>query len=452
MLIQFSVSNYTSFKDEVLLNMIPAKSRNMNDHIIIDKKGKSIEVLPLVTIYGANASGKTNLVKAISFMQNIVLSGTRPDMVTGLVPHKLDPQSDQNPGRFEIVFKHDGVLYTYGFVISAKVVLEEWLFAYYTSQESTLFERVTNNNKIDVYPGKRLIDDVEGADFIKFISKGTRPNQLFLTEANEKNIEILKPVIHWFRDHLHIVGPDSMYNSLTVRAHTDHSFIDYISKFLNIADTGIKQITCESEEFDAKKHLTDLPEGFRTQIVNDLNKSEFKNLFIQTPETSMTILKDGLDDSSSLKMLRLKTEHIRTDGVSALFDTNEESDGTRRLMELAPMLLDIWDRDRVFIIDEIDRSLHTHLSRLFIQTCLAGVIEKKARGQFIMTTHDTNLLDRSLLRRDEILFMEKDRAGASHLTSLAEYKVSEGLNYENGYLNGRFGAIPYVGNINELLK
>lgn len=452
MLIQFSVSNFTSFKDEVLLNMIPAKSRTMKDHIISDDNGKSIEVLPLATIYGANASGKTNLVKAISFMKNIVLSGTRPDMVTGVISHKLDPHAEQNPARFEIVFKHDGVLYTYGFVISSLIVQEEWLFAYYTSQESTLFERLTTVGKTDVYPGKRLIDDVKGSEFIKFISKGTRPNQLFLTEAHEKNIEILKPVVHWFREHLHIISPNTAYTSLTVRAHADNSFIDYISKFLHIADTGINQIRCESEEFDSNKHLNDFPEDFREQVINDLNSKDFKNLFIQTPFTSLTILKENLAKSSSLKLLRLKTEHIRTDGASALFDTSDESDGTRRLMELAPMLLDIWERDRVFVIDELDRSLHTHLSKLFIQTCLAGVIDKKARGQFIMTTHDTNLLDRSLLRKDEILFMEKDRAGASHLTSLAEYKVSEGLNYENGYLNGRFGAIPYVGNVQELLK
>ncbi len=452
MLIQFSVSNFISFKDEVLLNMIPAKSRTMKDHIINDDSGKSVEVLPVVTIYGANASGKTNLVNAIEFMQKIILTGTRPDALTGVRPFKLDPLTIQEPSRFEILFKYQGILYTYGFVISSTTILEEWLFAYYTNQESKIFERISKDNKTEVVPGKKLTDDVESAEFIKFISKGTRPNQLFLTEAHDKNVNILKPVIHWFKEHLQIIRPDSSYSSLTVRSHKDSFFIDYISKFLHIADTGINKIACESEDYDPLKHFADFPEVFREKINKDLTVSGMQNILIQTRDSSITISKDDTDGNSSVKLLRLKTEHIRTDGTPTLFDTNEESDGTRRLMDLAPMLLDIWEHDRVFIIDELDRSLHPHLSRLFIKTCLAGVIEKKSRGQFIMTTHDTNLLDRSLLRRDEILFMEKDRQGSSHLTSLADYKVSEGLNYENGYLNGRFGAIPFVGNINDLLK
>lgn len=121
-------------------------------------------------------------------------------------------------------------------------------------------------------------------------------------------------------------------------------------------------------------------------------------------------------------------------------------------MDLAPMLFDMLERDSVYVVDELDRSLHTLLSRLFLQTCIESVSKLNARGQLILTTHDTNLLDRSLLRRDEIWFMEKDKEGASHLSCLAEYKVNEGLNYENGYLNGRFGAIPFFGDTSKLLK
>jgi AAA15 family ATPase/GTPase len=431
---------------------MPAKSRNMKEHIIKDTKGKLTKVLPIVTIYGANASGKTNLVNAIEFMKNLVLKGTNPDRLINVIPHRLDPNTEFKPSKFEIVFKHSEVIYTYGFVISDKIVHEEWLFGYFTSQESRIFERITKNDKTEVEPGKRLIENVEKVDFIKFIAQGTRPNQLFLTEANNKNIDLIKPIIHWFREHLHIIRPNSQYSLLTLRAHKDHDFIDYLSKFLHIADTGISSIKCESEEYDPNKHLSDLPEEMRAQIKENLSIGPENIVLIRKQESSMAISKDEASNNKSLKFLQLKTEHIRTDGTFTLFETSSESDGTRRLMDLAPMLLDIWERDRVFIIDELDRSLHTHISRLFIQTCIAGVIQRHARGQFIMTTHDTNLLDRSLLRRDEILFMEKDKFGASHLTSLADYKITEGLNYENGYINGRFGAIPFIGNIVELLK
>ncbi|MDD3926893.1 MAG: AAA family ATPase, partial [bacterium] len=347
---------------------------------------------------------------------------------------------------------HDGILYTYGFLVSARMVHEEWLFAYYSSQESCVFERVTKDNRTEVKPGTRLIADGNRAQFIDFLAQGTRPNQLFLTEANEKNVMLLKPVIHWFSEHLCIVRPDSRYHALALRADKDKDFIEYLSDFLHVADTGVVSIRCENEEFDPDKHLKNVPEEERQGILDYLGGEGFRQLFVEVPTETFTIRREETSKASSVRYLKLKTEHIRADGSKVAFDIINESDGTRRIMHLAPMLQQIWTRDSVFIIDELDRSLHTHLSRLFIQSCITGSNGNQARGQCIMTTHDTNLLDRALLRRDEIWFMEKDTHGASHLTSLAEYKVSEGLNYENGYLNGRFGAIPFVGDTKELLQ
>ncbi len=452
MLIQFSATNFLSFKDEMLLNLIPVKSRTMKDHIISDDEGKRTDVLPIATIFGANASGKTNLVNAMAYAQKLILQGTRSDNATGVTPFLLDTENENAPTRFEFVFKHKGILYTYGFLLSNRIIHEEWLFARYTTQESRVFERKSNEKRTIVEPGPRLIAETKGSQFIDFIAQGTRPNQLFLTEANEKNISLLKPVFHWFQEHLHIIRPNSQYRALALRAHKDKDFINFLSHFLSLADTGIQNIQCESEPFNAEKHLVEFPEKLRTQILEDLEAERFKQLFLQTPREITTICRENQERKISTKFLRLKTEHLKSDGSTIAFRSSAESDGTRRLIDLAPMLQDIWERDRVFVIDELDRSLHTHLSRLFIQACIAGVINKKARGQFIMTTHDTNLLDRNLLRRDEIWFMERDKAGASHLTSLAEYKVSDGLNYENGYLNGRFGAIPFIGSIDDLMK
>jgi AAA15 family ATPase/GTPase len=290
---------------------------------------------------------------------------------------------------------------------------------------------------------------IEKPDFIQFIAQGTRPNKLFITEAFDKNVDIIKDVIHWFREHLQIIRSNSQYNLLTLRAYHENEFIKYLSEFLKIADTGINAIKCEKEEIDPDRHLTFFPDDVRDQILEDINQG--KNILLRTPNSLLSIIKAENGEGKTASFIQLKTEHLRKDGEPILFKISDESDGTRRLLDLAPMLLDIWERDRVFVIDELDRSLHTHLSRLFIKMCIAGVKEKQARGQFIMTTHDTNLLDRSMLRRDEIVLMEKDQYGSSHITSLAEYKVTEGLNYENGYLNGRFGAIPFIGDIKSLL-
>jgi hypothetical protein len=452
MLLQFSVANFTSIKDEIILNMIPAKSSTMKDHIISDNNKKYTEVLPVATIYGANASGKTNLLKAVSFAQELVLAGTHSDSPIRIIPHLLDTEKEQKPSRFEFIFKYDGIVYTYGFMASANTVHEEWLFAYYTSKESLVFERITKNGRTEVKPGPRLVADVKRMQFIDFVAQGTRPNQLFLTEANEKNISLVKPVIQWFKDNLNIIWPDSEYRLLTLRAHKDQDFISFLSKFLQLADTGITGLHCESEEFDPNKHLKDIPAPQRQEILDALGAKRFKVLLLQGPNDIITISRKEEEGIEALTFLRLKTEHARTDGSMIDFDLSYESDGTRRLMHLVPMLQDILNRDNVFFIDELDRSLHTLLARFFIQTCIAGVKGKQARGQLIMTTHDTNLLDRKLLRRDEIWFMEKDNAGASHLTSLAEYRVSEGLNYANGYLQGRFEAIPFIGDPKELLS
>ncbi len=452
MLLRFSVLNFTSINEEITLDMIPAKSRTMKEHIITDVVGKKTEVLPIACIYGANASGKSNLIKAMGYAQGLILNGTKAGKSTMFTPFLLDTVVEKEPGRFEFVFKHEGILYTYGFVVSANTIHEEWLFAYYSAQESLVFERVTKDEKTTVNPGTRFIEGAGRKKFIEYVAQGTRPNQLFLTEAGEKNIELLKPVLHWFSEHLTIVSPDSQYGALTLRAHNDKEFLEFLAKFLQVADTGITDIHTFKEVFDRQKHADDIPPEILDDILKNVSNRDTVGLSFIGNSMSMALSNEIEEGKKVLNYISLKTDHTRDDGMTIPFDLGLESDGTRRLMHLAPMLLEVQGRERVFVIDEIDRSLHTHLSRLFLEACLLGIIEKGARGQFILTTHDTNLLDRDLLRRDEIWFMEKDKHGASHLTSMAEYKVSDGLNYENGYLHGRFGAIPFIGDAKNLLR
>lgn len=441
MLIQFSLGNFASFKDETVLNMSPVKSRIMKDHIIKDTNGKNIHLLSIACIYGANASGKTNFVSAIEYAQTYIIEGVKPNALTGVTPNLLDQEEKRLPARFEFIFKHKKVVYTYGFSLDEKVVHEEWLFGYFSSQESKLFERVTKEDKVELIPGQKLVDG-NGSKFINFIAKGTRPNQLFLTEAIQKNVEILKPVMEWFAESLVVIKPDSRYLSLAVRVIEDKGFECFLREMLRVADVGIEDIEIEKEVFDTEKHLKGFNEKIRTDILDKVSSSKFAQIYIQGPDKTFLIIKD---DKGQLYYHRLKTAHKKSDGNLVTFDTVNESDGTKRLMDLAPMLFDFKNIDRVYVIDELDRSLHTTLARLFIEMCVSRTGSRSSKAQYIMTTHDTNLLDRELLRKDEIWFMEKDRHGSSHLTSLSDYNTSQGLNYENGYLNGRFGAIPLIG-------
>lgn len=446
MLVQFSVSNYKSFNNEVILNMTPAKSRIMKKHIITDENNKSIDILPLVAIYGANASGKTNLINAIRFMKDKIINGTNTNELTGVIPYRLEANNKTNPSKFEIIFKYEGILYTYGFLMSNDLIHEEWLFGYFSSQESLIFERITKNDKIVVKTGNRL----KKSKFINYIAQGTRPSQLFLTEAYSKNIKVLNPIIEWFNKCLHIVKPDSVYSALIPRAYNDQKFIEFLSDFLSIADTGINNVKCEKEDLDLEKHLPYLPPELRLDLLENLSKKSMKTLLVN-PNAAVAI-KNKNQNTDQLEILHLETGHLTQDGNIVYFNTEDESDGTKRLMHLAPILLDILEnKGNIFLIDELDRSLHTLLSKLILETFLNVIETTKVKGQIIFTTHDTNLLDRELLRKDEIIFLEKDNNGASHISSLSEFKISDGLNYQNGYLNGRFGAIPFIGDIEKLL-
>lgn len=448
MLLQFSVENFLSFREEVTLNMVPAKSRLMRDHIIEDNRGKKASCLPIAAIYGANASGKSNLVAAIDFARNLILSATHAEGATSVTPFRLDVKTETAPSRFEFVFKHDGVLYSYGFVVDSDSVQEEWLFARYTSQESKVFERATREGKVVVQPGSRLAPTKDQRQFIRFIAQATRPDQLFLTEAAGRQVGLLRPVICWFRDHLRTIPAEPEYLFLADRVRNDPVFAKLLSRFLSDADTGISSLHTSAEKSDPDKHLSRRLEGEREAILESLRPGRVVQLLSPSPDQQGTLVTDA---NQQTEYLRLKTMHTRNDGNTVDFDLSAESDGTRRLMNLAPVLLESGQHERVYIVDELDRSFHSLLSRKFVRAFLGGIQSRVLRGQFIFTTHDTSLLDREYLRRDEIWFAEKDKSGASHLTSLAEYKVSEGLRYANGYLSGRFGAIPILGDIQGLL-
>jgi len=451
MLLQFMVENFRSFHSQVTLDMIPVKSRIHSHHVLVSEpKGRRVKCLPLAILYGANASGKSNLIRALAFAQKLILRGTRGESPTETRPFLLAPDAAEKPSRFEFVLKHDEVLYTYGFTVTQKMVNEEWLFAVYQKQEQRLFERVTENGKARLEFGDKLAPTQKEAQRLQFVAEGTRPNQLFLTEAIERNVDLLKPLMHWFRDHLIIIWPESQYQDLVMRAHTDEQFREFLDSFLGIADTGIQGIELREEKLDTNRYFSGLPEEAKKRLLDKLDRTP-KQLTVVAGKVFFVLRQD---QDKFAEILTLQTKHQSSDGQPVYFDPRDESDGTQRLMHIAPALLNLQSSEDVYVIDELDRSLHPALCRLYIEAFLDGVTRAGKKGQLILTTHETNLLDLDLLRRDEIWFVEKDKAGASRLTSLAEfkYKVRADLKVARGYLNGRFGAIPLVGDTRRLFQ
>lgn len=451
MLVQFTVENFLSFKEKTTLSMVAASGDQQHPaHVVADGIGKAPALLRAAALYGANAAGKSNLVKAARFAQNLITRGRRSGQTIPVTPFRLDNIS-KRPSRFEFNFTHQGILYAYGFVLNSSQILEEWLYATPKKQEVRYFERVTLENKeVKVEFGRSFTGrSRDQAQFLEFIARGTRPNQLFLTEAMDRNVAQVAPVIHWFANVLTVISAEAQALDLEMTVHKSSERTDFMVSFLRMAGTGIEGVVTEEAPLDFDRYFPDMPESVREDIIQrlqDVSENE-ETLLLSSPGDRYVILRA---EEGELKILLLRTQHRATDGRLIDFNVDEESEGTQRLIHLIPALLDLKEQNgKVILLDELDRRLHPLLSRLFVKAFL-DCNESNKKSQLIFTTHETSLLDLDLLRRDEIWFVEKDPSGASHIYSLAEFKIRPDLKIEKGYLNGRFGAVPFVGDIYSL--
>lgn len=441
MLLQFAVENYACFADEVLFSMVASASTEHSCHVIQSQAGRKPRILRLAALYGANAHGKTKLIEALRFAQSLVVFGTKSGQRIRTEPFRLDRQWCQKPSRFDFLIDHQGVEYSYGFSVDGERVHEEWLFVRKTARESRYFERVTTaDDKVTVEMGPSLTgSDKEHRQFLKFVAQGTRPNQLFLTEAIDRNVEALKPLFGWFRSVLTIVSAEAVVQPLAVRMNQEQDFVAFMAEFLRNAGTGIDGLAVEVEPLDADRHFSDMPLELRENIETGIGKGTIFS--VHRPEgQSLTFYRN---DQGELIAASLKTLHTGKDGVQITFDFGEESSGTQRVMEILPILADAASDERVYVVDELDRKLHPQLSRLFVST-FVNRCKDAQRTQLIFTTHDTHLMDLELLRRDEFWFFEKDQFGVSSLYSMNAFKIRPDLKIEKSYLNGRFGGVPLI--------
>ncbi len=445
MLVQFSVENFLSFDKESIFSMVATSGGQHPKHLVPDVPRKGDTLLRGAAIYGANAAGKSNLIQALRFMQDLIRRGTRSGQTIPVLPFKLAKDKGR-PSKFEIIFKTQGVLYQYGFRADAKQILEEWLYATPKSHEVTYFERATNDQgKVEVEVSTALAGrSAKNRQFLEFVAQGTRPNQLFLNEAADRNVPKIHPVIQWFQEVLVTIPAEVQANTLEVAMHQDERATKRFAAFLQSAGTGIDAITTVEKPFDFDTHTPGITDADREELrehVAQLGEADI--LEVQSPWGRRFLVTRGVQGEPV--RVDLKMQHRASDGRLVTFDMDEESEGTQRLIHLLPALMMLKEApEKVVVLDELDRRFHTLLSRLFVQTAL-DCDDEHLRSQLIFTTHDTNLLDLDLLRRDEIWFVEKDKGGASHLSSLAEYKIREDLKIEKGYLNGRFGALPFSG-------
>jgi hypothetical protein len=435
MLLQFAVENYLSFRDRTVLSMLADPRMQHGPGQVLEGPGGK-QVLRAAAVYGANGSGKSNLIKALEAFQDMVLKGTRGDDALPVVPFKLDPACKERPAHFEVEIFAAGVHYSYGFEALAARVDTEWLHEVSaTGEERMLFERERGT----ILVGDALTVEPKRKAFLQFVAEGTRANQLFLAEAGERNVVELegvrKAIGGWW-----LVRPDAPYMPIFDELQEGQGLKETLEAVLKRAGTGIDEIRLRREEFTT----AGLPRAEVESLLRAAASPEAK-AHVHGIKTKKS------DDGYNFDVLRLYGVHRLPDGTAVELRMSEESDGTRRLLNLAPILHHARTQDALFAVDELERSLHPLLTRLLLQQLFA---QSDSSAQLIFTTHDSNLLDHRLLPRDSVWLMEKDPRGGSVLYPLSDLDQAQidevekqGQGLEKGYLQGRFGAIPFFGSL-----
>ncbi|HNS85087.1 MAG TPA: ATP-binding protein [Candidatus Cloacimonas sp.] len=427
MLIQFSVANCLSFNEKTTLEFFASKDRNLKEQLWMSESRYIPNILKAAFIFGPNAGGKSNLIKAFYYAKSIVLGEPNP-LRNRTIYFKLCPDCAQKPIFFEFEMLIKRKIYRYGFEIKEGVISREWLWNINSTGEHKVYERTFDKlqkNKIGYGDNYKVLQQDE---YFNFVLKGTPENKLFLTETINRNIELFRDVFEWFKK-IVIIYPHSKLQSFNVLINNEFLLQEY-RKLMKLCDLGIDDINIEKIEAD--EVLNKLPSAVRDNLRMDLPG----NITLKTDERYSMNFKNGIQEAYRI----LISHKIPATETKVEFKINEESDGTNRIFDLIPVL-QLLQEDAIVFVDELDRSLHPLISKAFIKALFTA--NKQHQGQFIVTTHDATLLDVKLLRRDLIWFIRKNYQMESTLYSLQEFeKVRNDKALQKAYLAGLYGAIP----------
>ena len=444
MLISFRTANFLSFNDEVEFSMLAGQPRQLPSHVIHHGEGRSqIDILKSAVIYGANASGKSNLIKAMDFARNIIVNGLKSE--TTFNKHfRLDPTNIDKPTKFEFEFKLDEKIYAYGFSIYlvSQNLISEWLVEVGKTTDKPIFEReVLENGQSKFKVHLKLTGKIKTR--FDVYQEDVLDNQLFLTELsdknlkNEKNINVFIAAITWFME-IQIIFPNhtlNMFSFKNLNTSDKAQFIEVLKDF----DTNILNISYKKSDLDSNLIAKIPDKNLFSDAINDVSNGN---------SGAFTIGNNDFFLSNEKGKIQVERAVVHQSNNNIEFEIDELSDGVRRLLDIVPILISLKKEKAIFIIDEIDRSLHPELTRKLLEifhTTTEGV-----ESQLIVTTHESSLLDLNLLRRDEIWFAEKNETGESHFYSLEEFKPRHDIELRKAYLLGRFGAIPFISDVNSL--
>ena len=419
MLVEIKVTNFRSYSTPQTISLVKGSGKELSatNSFSVNAPNK-IELLRSAAIYGANASGKSNLLQALQVMRGIVLQSAKEQQRGDLLPvdpFRLSAVQREQPSEFEVIFVADGVRYQYGFSASTEHIVDEWLFAFPKGHAQLWFERSWDAKQaIHVW---RYGSHLQGEKALW--SRSTRDNALFLSTAVQLNSEQLMPVFDWFKHTLQLVGVDGVGPGFTA-SMCDEGDKAKVLDFLQAADINIDDILVEAKPFDERALLEDMPQELRSVISKGMKGK---------------------------KQLQIRTVRHDDEGKSVEFEYHEESDGTQRLFGFAGPWVDVLENGHVLFIDELHNSLHPRLVRFLVELFHNKKTNPK-NAQLVFTSHDTSILNQEAFRRDQIWFCEKDLTQATEIYPLMDFSPRKGReNLELAYLSGRYGAVPFVGDV-----
>ncbi len=420
MLIEFRVTNYRSICETQVLSTVTSKYyKGLEEENCFDSGvGNMSRLLRSAVVYGPNAAGKSNLIRAMHFMKSFVLTSHahQEGQRINVSSFRLNADTRDRPSEFEVFFVQDNVRYQYGFALNRERVTQEWLLAYPEGKPQRWFERQ--------YDEKTQKESWSfGSKFTgrrQLWQEATRKNALFLSTAIQLNNEQLKPAFGWFQQTLAVILPGDPINlEFSINQCGSEEGKKRLMEFMNSADMGIADIEVKRAPFSPEMIPSNMPQELKDMVMRGLS---------------------GKD------MNTIRFQHRDDKNEPVYFDISEESDGTQKFFAFAGPWLDVVTKGRVLFIDELDTSLHPLLVRYLVELVQNKNVNAH-NAQLIFTTHDTSLLDTDLFRRDQVWFVEKGHDNATRLYPLSDFSARKNEALEKRYLKGRYGALPLIGDL-----
>ena len=405
MIIYFKVGNYKSIKDPVILNFQAASLSEHEENVLDTGNSKLVKSL---LVYGHNASGKSSLIEAFVIFRQLLTGSTTfvVDQEIPAEPFALSEATEHAPSFFECMFLSDGVKYRYGFEADRKRIHKEWLLESKVTKENPLFLRSEDEYQVD----KKRLPNAEG------LQVRTRKNVLFLSVAGQWAVTKAEHIISYFNSAILLHGMmDENYKQMTVSMLSNKDYSDILKEFITKADLGIVDMDLFDISSDTEKEKDAKPQQ---EVFTLHTKYDRNNL--------------PLEDLVPLTLMY------------------HESEGTRKYFNMIGPIIFALYNNRFMVIDEFDAKLHSLLSKAILKLFNSGRI--KSTAQLLIASHDTALLDKALLRRDQIAFVEKDSYGATNLTMLSTYKPRKEAPYDKNYLEGKYGGIPVIEELGKIFE